>query len=242
MSFAYTMDELSSRSDRTEQEFVDDSGAVVGIDEVGRGAMAGPLFAAGCRLEAQDYGTSLVDDIDDSKTLRVSQLRDLASELESRTDFVIAAVEPWTIDTYGLACGVRRLFSYIASQFSDAPVLVDGTAAPEDTLSVPGGDGRFKAIGAASILAKNARDAYMADLAVDYPPYGFEDNVGYGTGHHRKALDEHGSEVIHRASFGSDDIDEMPSDRRERAQKTLSDTGTDVAEDPPIYVIRRGTR
>lgn len=186
-------------------------GIVVGIDEVGRGALAGPLVVACVALpdEPQIVG------LDDSKKLSPKRREELATQIDELALGVgIAHVEPEEIDACGMAASlhvamVRALTackSDLAVRGNDddiATVLIDGNPVHihEGELCVVKGDGKIACIAAASIAAKVARDKLMCAYAQDYPAYGFEGNKGYGSAAHIAALKEHGASSIHRRSF-----------------------------------------
>lgn len=186
-------------------------GIVVGIDEVGRGALAGPLVVACVALpdEPQIVG------LDDSKKLSPKRREELATQIDELALGVgIAHVEPEEIDACGMAASLRVAMvraltackSDLAVRGNDddiATVLIDGNPVHihEGELCVVKGDGKIACIAAASIAAKVARDKLMCAYAQDYPAYGFESNKGYGSAAHIAALKEHGASSIHRRSF-----------------------------------------
>ncbi|PWL79146.1 MAG: ribonuclease HII [Coriobacteriia bacterium] len=186
-------------------------GIVVGIDEVGRGALAGPLVVACVALpdEPQIVG------LDDSKKLSPKRREELATQIDELALGVgIAHVEPEEIDACGMAASLRVAMvraltackSDLAVRGNDddiATVLIDGNPVHihEGELCVVKGDGKIACIAAASIAAKVARDKLMCAYAQDYPAYGFEGNKGYGSAAHIAALKEHGASSIHRRSF-----------------------------------------
>lgn len=186
-------------------------GIVVGIDEVGRGALAGPLVVACVALpdEPQIVG------LDDSKKLSPKRREELATQIDELALGVgIAHVEPEEIDACGMAASLRVAMvraltackSDLAARGNDddiATVLIDGNPVHihEGELCVVKGDGKIACIAAASIAAKVARDKLMCAYVQDYPAYGFESNKGYGSAAHIAALKEHGASSIHRRSF-----------------------------------------
>lgn len=189
---------------------------VVGIDEVGRGALAGPLVVGACAL----YEDRIPEGIDDSKKLSASRRLELAGIIkDSALCWAIARVGPEDIDRMGLGWALRRAAREAAwralENIDSGPDLkvhffVDGTdplldtdALPEGSVAVPlaKGDSRSASIAAASIIAKVHRDALMEEIAKEYPAYGFDSHKGYGTPRHLRALFEHGPSPIHRWSF-----------------------------------------
>lgn len=186
-------------------------GIVVGIDEVGRGALAGPLVVACVALpdEPQIVG------LDDSKKLSPKRREELAAQIDELALGVgIARVEPEEIDACGMTASLRVAMvralaackGDLAARGNDddiATVLIDGNPVHihEAELCVVKGDGKIACIAAASIAAKVARDKLMCTYAQDYPAYGFESNKGYGSAAHIAALKEHKASDIHRRSF-----------------------------------------
>lgn len=186
-------------------------GIVVGIDEVGRGALAGPLVVACVALpdEPQIVG------LDDSKKLSPKRREELAAQIDELALGVgIARVEPEEIDACGMTASLRVAMvralaackGDLAARGNDddiATVLIDGNPVHihEGELCVVKGDGKIACIAAASIAAKVARDKLMCAYAQDYLAYGFESNKGYGSAAHIAALKEHGASSIHRRSF-----------------------------------------
>lgn len=186
-------------------------GIVAGIDEVGRGALAGPLVVACVALpdEPQIVG------LDDSKKLSPKRREELAAQIDELALGVgIARVEPEEIDACGMTASLRVAMvralaackGDLAARGNDddiATVLIDGNPVHihEAELCVVKGDGKIACIAAASIAAKVARDNLMCAYAQDYPAYGFESNKGYGSAAHIAALKEHKASDIHRRSF-----------------------------------------
>lgn len=176
---------------------------LAGVDEVGRGAFAGPLVAAAVILPESD-GLELLDD---SKRLTVEQRESLCRQVMHvalATSVVI--VEPGEIDLRGLhrsnLWALRRACMGLDPHPEHA--VVDGYPVepmpfPHEALSQ--GDHRSRSVAAASVLAKVTRDRIMLDLDEVYPEYGFAKNVGYGTSEHRAALDSLGPSPVHRLTF-----------------------------------------
>lgn len=176
---------------------------IAGVDEVGRGALAGPLTAAAVVLPESPR----IDGLDDSKRLTPERREVLAEHVMSVAISVsISHVSPTEIDSIGIGNAVRRAMVLAIGQLPLAPdhVVVDGlpVGIAEQETAVVRGDGTVAAIAAASIVAKVARDALMRSLAVDYPRYGFDVNKGYGTSDHIDAITRHGLTPLHRRSFG----------------------------------------
>jgi ribonuclease HII len=176
--------------------------AVAGLDEVGRGALAGPVTAA-----AVVIGWDLFPEgIDDSK--RLSPLRRTVLDIEVREaaqSFAIAHVWPADIDRLGIGHAVHRAMREALAALPHADhALVDGREKPDlgvPVTTVVKGDSSVGCIAAASIIAKVARDALMVALDEEHPGYGLALNKGYGTEEHLAALVSLGPSPVHRRSF-----------------------------------------
>ena len=176
---------------------------VAGIDEVGRGALAGPLTAAAVVLPASPR----IEGLNDSKQLTRERRERLAEEVHSVAVCVTMCHVPSDeIDAIGIAGAVRRAMVTSLEQLEADPdhVLVDGLPVGISTreTAVVKGDSSVAAIAAASIVAKVARDALMREFASEYPDWGFDVNKGYGTTEHMRAIARFGLSPIHRRSFG----------------------------------------
>jgi ribonuclease HII len=174
---------------------------IAGIDEVGRGPLAGPVVAAAVILPS-----ALVAGLADSKTLSAAQRAALAAELRAVARIGIGAASTREIDRLNILqatfLAMRRALLRLGCAVDLA--LVDGKLAPPlpcPVRAVIGGDATEPAISAASIIAKVTRDRLMQRLAGRYPGYGWERNVGYPTEEHRAALGALGPCRHHRASF-----------------------------------------
>lgn len=186
-------------------------GPVIGLDEVGRGPLAGPLTVAAVCLPAEP----LLSDIDDSKKLTPARREKSAAEIAGvALGIGMAHIQPAEIDAAGMSASLRVAFSRaLASCLADLSehgvaaepraVLVDGrplSIHPREHALVKG-DSSVASIAAASIVAKVARDAIMDALAEEHPGYGWESNKGYGTAAHIAAIRELGPTDLHRKSF-----------------------------------------
>ena len=179
-------------------------GLVCGVDEAGRGPLAGPVVAAAVILDPNQPIVGL----NDSKKLSAKRREALAIEIRAKAlAWAVAEASVEEIDRINILqssmLAMRRAVESLAVQPSRA--LVDGNRCPE--LSCPveaivGGDGLVASIAAASILAKTVRDAGMMALHARYPMYGFDRHMGYPTAAHVAALKEHGVSPVHRRSFG----------------------------------------
>lgn len=175
---------------------------VTGIDEVGRGALAGPVSAAACVLPDNPR----LEGLDDSKKLTPTAREELAARIHEVAICVsIAHVPADDIDALGMARALRRAMTEALMGLPCVPdhVLLDGLPmglCPAET-SVVKGDSSVAAIAAASVVAKVSRDALMREYAEFHPQYEFEINKGYGTPEHLEAIRVHGPCPLHRMSF-----------------------------------------
>lgn len=181
-------------------------GDLCGVDEAGRGPLAGPVHAAAVVLDPDRPIQGLAD----SKTLSPARREALAELIRNRAcRWAIVAVEPEEIDAVNILKASLLAMRRAVMLLDPAPaaVWVDGNMLPDfagqafSTRAVVQGDARVAAISAASILAKTARDACMRDLALRHPGYGFERHMGYATPEHFAALARLGPCEIHRRSF-----------------------------------------
>ena len=175
--------------------------AVAGIDEVGRGPLAGPVVTA-CVCIPRDR---LVMGVDDSKKLSEKRREALYPLLLAAADYAEACfIGPDVIDEINILQATRRAMETCAAGFGGDMVLIDavqGLKLPCEARSLIHGDALSYMIGAASIVAKVARDRYMIELDAKYPMYGFARNKGYGTAEHIAALKKYGPCPEHRRSF-----------------------------------------
>lgn len=183
---------------------------VVGIDEVGRGPVAGPVTAAAVVLGA-DWKP--ITELNDSKLLSPKKREQIAVEImDTAQGYHIAHVEASYIDEHGIMPALRLAMTQAVEGLSLAndlgsssldKILIDGL--PMKVFSheeaIVKGDAKIACIAAASILAKVARDQLMSDFAQTYPEYSLESNKGYASQSHREAIAEHGLSPIHRRSF-----------------------------------------
>jgi ribonuclease HII len=185
---------------------------VAGVDEAGRGSLAGPLLAAGVLIDLERIGGSerrALARLDDSKQKSPEEREELYPKVIRAAACVSIAVRsPRCIDRNGLhVSNIAALTDCMRSVAEDeATRLVDGFRLPACELEhtpVVDGDARSAAIAAASVIAKVTRDRYMHRVAPLYPQWCFEGNVGYSTPEHREAILEHGICPLHRRSFAS---------------------------------------
>lgn len=176
---------------------------VAGVDEVGRGPLAGPVVAAAVVLDPR----AIPDGLRDSKTLDARRRFALADALHASAEVGIGTASVAEIDALNILRASHLAMVRAVEALAVAPdlALVDGNRLP-DRLGVPAraivrGDALVLSIAAASIVAKVSRDATMAELALGYPGYGWERNAGYGTKKHLAALCSLGPTPHHRRSF-----------------------------------------
>lgn len=176
---------------------------ICGVDEVGRGPLAGPVVCAAVIMPLDD----VIEGVDDSKKLTAKKREMLAEKIKEKAiAYAICRVEPQIIDEINILQATRLCMKNAVESLS-VPVdyvLVDGNMTLDIDVEqkyVIKGDANSYSIGAASIIAKVYRDRLMAEYAEMYPFYGFEKNSGYGTAAHINGIKEHGLCTIHRRSF-----------------------------------------
>ncbi len=179
---------------------------VCGIDEVGRGPLAGPVIAVAVILPPHGLPSALAAEIDDSKRLSRAVRERLDASLRPLVAFGVGRAEVAEIDRINILRATELAMRRAVEALPAAPdlALVDGNRVPAlgcPARAVVGGDRRCLSIAAASILAKVARDREMATLARAFPGYGWERNAGYGTAEHRASLARLGPTPHHRCSF-----------------------------------------
>lgn len=171
--------------------------SLCGIDEAGRGCLAGPLAVAGVVLQ------SPIEGLNDSKKLTARKRELLFDRICETSRYHIVLIEAAEIDARGLSASLRLALNEIKLRIDADRYLFDGHAA----FGVTGletlikADAQIAEVGAASILAKVAKDRRLIELAADYPEYGFEKHQGYGTAAHLAALEKYGPCPLHRQSF-----------------------------------------
>ena|SRR3989338_7028771 len=196
-----------------ERQFLSHYQLIAGVDEVGRGPLAGPVVAAAVILDPENVGhnrskTKWWNGVRDSKTVSAEQRSDLAEFIrENALDFGIGFATHEEIDELNIHHASLLAMRRAVEQMHTVPqfILIDGkfiipglSSAQE---SVVDGDAKILSIACASIIAKSFRDDWMTKLAEKYPWYGFEQHKGYLTDFHRKRLLEHGPSPVHRMSF-----------------------------------------
>ena len=176
---------------------------VCGVDEVGRGPLAGPVVCAAVIMPAD----GIIDGVDDSKKLSAKKREKLAALIrENAIAWAICCIEPQVIDQINILQATRLCMKNAVESLKVMPdfVLTDGNMTLDIAIPqkyVIKGDANCYCIGAASILAKVCRDGIMDGYAGQYPEYAFESNKGYGTARHIAAIKEHGICPVHRRSF-----------------------------------------
>ena len=200
---------------------------MIGVDEAGRGSWAGPLVATACWIDFSNYKL-LHSDVNDSKKLKSKKRKEIIYSINRLIKYSTGISSEREIDTYGLTFAnslamKRSIFSLIQS-FKDYEdiihIYIDGkykpdfsvieiTSVEQKKLKLPyhnvsplvGGDSKSKTIALASIIAKETRDSIMRNYSYMYPYYHLENNFGYGTYMHKKAILRYGISKLHRKSF-----------------------------------------
>lgn len=176
---------------------------IAGVDEVGRGPLAGPVTAAAVRLDP----ARIPDGLNDSKKLTQARREDLAARLIDVADVCVAHATVEEIDTHNIlrASHIAMVRAVTGLRERADFALIDGNLLVRDmpcrARALVKGDALSLSIAAASIVAKVARDRIMVDLAQQFPGYGWERNAGYPTAAHQKALTDLGVTPHHRRSF-----------------------------------------
>lgn len=196
---------------KMEKQWLKDGHLILGVDEVGRGCLAGPVFAASVQLDYTALKKVSIKEkalLRDSKTLSQLQRIKAVALIESIAKHKqVGIAEVSEIESHGIVGA-----TFLAMRRAVAPFLQYSTLLIVDgNAKVPGleirqetvikGDNLCYAIAAASIVAKEARDSFMRDIALEYPGYGFEKHVGYGTRQHMAALQKQGICPLHRRNF-----------------------------------------
>ena len=189
------MVEAEDQTATTEAEAAEDK--LCGIDEAGRGCLAGPLVVAGVVLKAH------VEGLNDSKKLTPKKREELFSLIQENSLYHMVFTDNKTIDKIGLSKALHNSVQEIKNHFQTCKILMDGNT----NFGVNGVEWMIKAdakvpeVSAASILAKVSRDRYMMEISKKFPEYGFEKHKGYGTKEHIKMIEKYGYTTIHRKSF-----------------------------------------
>ncbi len=182
----------------------------IGVDEAGRGPLAGPVVAAAVVL-----GNEIPTGLDDSKRLSAKRRAGLDIAIRETCCWAVGMADPAEIDRINILQATMLAMTRAVAGLTDAikaetcEVLIDGNLTPHGRIAewrwparaIIGGDGSEPAISAASIIAKQWRDRIMCDAARQFPHYGWERNKGYGSPEHLAALRTHGPTPLHRRSF-----------------------------------------
>ena len=186
------------------------SAVIVGVDEVGRGPLAGPVTAAAVFVDRQKITSDLLTKIDDSKKIAQNKRATISKQIESIAIIGIGWASSGEIDQLNILEATmlamqRAIFSLQKQIILDPDyILIDGNKVPRldfPSKAIVRGDEKSLSIAAASIVAKSKRDAFMASLSKLYPGYGWEKNAGYGTREHLAAIEREGITVHHKRSF-----------------------------------------
>lgn len=177
-------------------------GLVAGIDEAGRGPWAGPVVAAAVIIKSKTLGG-----VDDSKKLDKEKREKLFEVIQERCIIGVGIVEPAEIDRLDILGATYLAMRIALENLPEKPdhAIIDGNRLPRN-LPCPArtlikGDAKSKSVAAASIIAKVTRDRIMQKLHEEFPHYGWDNNVGYGTRAHIEGLKKHGFTIHHRKSF-----------------------------------------
>jgi len=179
---------------------------ICGIDEAGRGPIAGPLVVAGCvfkiengKLQIENY----LEMLNDSKKLSTKKREELFEIIKETCEYHIVFVDNKTIDEKGLSFAIKSALSEIKETLKAEKYMFDGNSnfGVSGIETIIKGDAKIKQISAASILAKVSRDKYMLKIADRYPEYNFKKHKGYITKEHIEEIKKHGFSDIHRKSY-----------------------------------------
>ena len=168
-----------------------------GIDEAGRGCLAGPLVVAGVILEKRVYKLA------DSKVLSEKKREELYEKIIKNARYKICFTDNHTIDKYGLSTAIKNSIIEIIDHLNPDRTIMDGntTFGLSGVEAIIKADSKIAEVKAASILAKVSRDRYMYEIASDYSQYQFEKHKGYGTKLHIQMIERYGLSDLHRKSF-----------------------------------------
>ena len=182
---------------------------ICGIDEAGRGPIAGPLVVAGCifkneklKMKSEKW-ENFLKKLDDSKKLSEKKREELFEVIKQTCEYHIVFVDNKTIDKKGLSYAINYALKEIKNTLKAEKYLFDGNSnfGVEGIETIIKGDSKIKQISAASILAKVSRDKFMIEIADNYPMYNFKKHKGYITKEHIEEIKKHGFSDIHRKSY-----------------------------------------
>jgi len=168
-----------------------------GIDEAGRGCIAGPLVVSGVVLKEK------IDGLNDSKVLSEKKREFLFDIIKNKAEYKIVFCDNHMVDEKGLSYCLKYAIQTIKKYFSDCEILMDGNSSfgVKDIKTMVKADAKIPEVSAASILAKVSRDRYMYSISEEFSNYSFKKHKGYGTSLHVKEIAKHGYSTIHRKSF-----------------------------------------
>ncbi len=203
LTYEEEMERVALMYTRERELYADGRRFVAGVDEAGRGPLAGPVYAAAVVLKENDF----IEGINDSKKLSKKKREELFDIICQRAEaYCICAADERRIDEINILNATFEAMAGAVNGLKPAAdyVIIDGNQArgitvPHETMVK--GDAKSASVAAASILAKVSRDRYMEKMAELYPEYGFERHSGYGTKEHREAILKYGVCPIHRRSF-----------------------------------------
>jgi ribonuclease HII len=180
---------------------------VIGCDEVGRGALCGPVVVCALWFDPEALPKGVLGRLDDSKRIEREEREALYPVIARASRISFAARSARYIDVFNIRNATLQAMHQAVTRLGvDAPVRIDGIDVPRglagDCKAVVKGDGKVPQIAAASIMAKVLRDRLMAKLGTRHAPYRWDSNAGYGTKAHRNAIVEFGHTRHHRTSFG----------------------------------------
>ena len=188
------------------EQTITQGGLAVGLDEVGRGPLAGPLTVSGVVFPCD---APLIEGLNDSKQVAESKRASLAETIkEQALAWSVVHVEPDEIDAIGMSAALRMAFTEAVLAIEKQGIvpeviLLDGNPLHFDAreVNIVKGDSKCASIAAASLIAKTTRDALMVEYDARYPGYDFKNSKGYGSKRHRDAIEQKGLCPIHRVSF-----------------------------------------
>ncbi len=177
---------------------------IVGVDEAGRGPVAGPLAVAGVRVKTAVWPFSF--SMRDSKKMTEKMRNEAFEWISQNTEHEVVFIQASKIDKYGIRSALSEGVSLVLQKLyrKGDKVLLDGSLSADEkykATTIVKGDEKETAIAMASVVAKVSRDRFMIEIAKKYPEYGFEKHKGYATASHRKAIKEYGLCLQHRQSF-----------------------------------------